>query len=122
MDIRIKGTNYQIPPEVERYLNERLGTLTKLLGEHAHISRCEVELARDAGRPRHGEHVWVAEIHLVYPGGSVYARNNSESINGAIDDVKEEVERQLRREKKLHIRILRKSGAMWKRLMRSWEE
>jgi ribosomal subunit interface protein len=122
MDVRVKGTNYVISPEVERYLDERLNALTKLLGEHANVARCEVELARDAGRPRHGANVWVAEIHLVYPGGSVYARNNSESINGAIDDVKDEVERQLHREKKLHIRILRKGGAMLKRLIRSGEE
>jgi ribosomal subunit interface protein len=122
MDVRVKGTNYSIPPEVESYLYERLNPLTKLLGEHADVARCEVELAKDAGRPRHGANIWVAEIHLVYPGGSVYARNNSESINGAIDDVKEEVERQLRREKRLHVRILRKGGAMLKRLMRSGEE
>lgn len=121
MDIRIKGTNYDVTPDVERYLNERLSTLAKLLGEHADISRCEVELVRDAGRPRHGTNVWAAEVHLVYPGGSVYAKNNSESINGAIDDVKEEIERQLRREKNLHIRFLRKGGALLKRLMRSEE-
>lgn len=51
----------------------------------------------------------------------VYARNNSESVNGAIDDVKEEVERQLLRERKLHRRIFRKGGAVLKRIMRFGE-
>ncbi|OGG48716.1 hypothetical protein A2704_03140 [Candidatus Kaiserbacteria bacterium RIFCSPHIGHO2_01_FULL_54_36b] len=119
MDIRIKATGYELTSETREYLDGRLASLEKLLGGDTSLVRCEVELGRDAGRPRHGANLWFAEIRVIVPGGSsVYARNNSESINGAIDDVKEEVERQLRQEKKLHIRVLRKSGAALKNLMR----
>lgn len=119
MDIRIKSTNYEITPEIESYLSERVATLEKLLGEKAEVARCEVELGRDAGRPRHGANIWFAEIRFVIPGeGPIYARNNSESVNGAIDDVKEEVERQLRKQRKAHRRFIRKSGAALKRMMR----
>lgn len=48
----------------------------------------------------------------------MYARNNASSVNAAIDDVKEEIERQLRREKKLHIRVMRKTGSAIKNWMR----
>ena len=69
--------------------------------------------------PRHGANIFFAEMHVMCPGGAnVYARNNAENINAAIDDVKEEVERQLRREKKLHIRLYRKGGALAKRMLR----
>ena len=119
MDIRIKATGYELTSETREYLDGRLASLEKLLGGDTSLVRCEVELGRDAGRPRHGANLWFAEIRVIVPGGSsVYARNNSESINGAIDDVKAEVERQLRQEKKLHIRVLRKSGAALKNLMR----
>src|SRR3989344_8810075 len=119
MDIRIKATDYQMTPAGRDYLDQRIVSLEKLLAGFEDTARIEVELGRDAGRPRHGANVWFAEIRIVCPGQSpVYARNNSESVNGAIDDVKEEVERQLRRERKLHIRVLRKSGAFAKRLMR----
>ena len=119
MDIRIKATGYELTSETREYLDGRLASLEKLLGGDTSLVRCEVELGRDAGRPRHGANLWFAEIRVIVPGvSSVYARNNSESINGAIDDVKEEVERQLRQEKKLHIRVLRKSGAALKNLMR----
>jgi len=119
MDVRIKATDYQVTPQVEAYLNQRIAALGKLLAGVEDIARIEVELGRDAGRPRHGKNIWFAEIRVVIPGESpVYARNNSESVNGAIDDVKEEVERQLRRERKLHIRFLRKGGALAKRLLR----
>ena len=119
MNIRIKATNYVLTPEVESYLSERLKSLEKFIGADLDVVRCEVELGRDAGRPRHGANIWFAEIAIIVPGRDrVYARNNSESVNGAIDDVKEEVERKLLRERKLHRRIVRKGGAILKRIMR----
>ena len=119
MDIRIKATEYEMTPDVAAYLDERARSIEKLLGEHVEAARCEIEVGRDAGRPRHGKNIFFAEIRVIYPGDkSVYARNNSESINGAIDDAKEEIMQQLRRGKRLHRRFLRHSGAMLKRLMR----
>jgi ribosomal subunit interface protein len=119
MNTRIKSTDYQITPEVSDYLNVRLLTLEKLLGEHAEVARCEVEVGLDAGGQKHGEHMWFAEITIRTPGGpNARATNRAASINAAIDDVKEEVERQLRREKQTHIRIIRKSGAVIKRLLK----
>lgn len=122
MDIRVKATNYELTSEVEKYLDERLRSLEKFIGADLDVVRCEVELGRDAGRPRHGKNLWFAEIAVIIPGRDrVYARNNSESINGAIDDVKEEIERQLLRYRKLHRRIFRKGGAILKRIMRFGE-
>ena len=119
MDIRVKTTDYSMTPDTSSYLDERIRSLEKLLASDAETARCEVELGRDAGRPRHGANIFFAEMHVICPGGAnVYARNNAETINAAIDDVKEEVERQLLRERKLHIRMWRKGGAYAKRLMR----
>lgn len=119
MDVRIKATDYQLTPEMAEYLDQRIASLAKFLAGAEDVARIEVELGRDAGRPRHGANIWFAEMKVIVPGsGHIYARNNSESVNGAIDDVKEEVERQLRRERKLHIRMLRKSGAFAKSLLR----
>src|SRR3990167_3430812 len=115
MDIRIKATDYQMTPAVRDYLDQRIVSLEKLLAGFEDTARIEVELGRDAGRPRHGANVWFAEIRIVCPGQSpVYARNNSESVNGAIDDVKEEVERQLRKNKRRTIRLTRRVGAQVK--------
>lgn len=119
MDIRIKATDYEITPEVSAYLDERIATLEKFLSGDTTLARCEVELGRAAGRPRHGANIWFAEMSIVQPGlARVYARNNAQTVNAAIDDVKEEVERQLRHDKKLHMRVLRKTGAAVKKWMR----
>ncbi len=119
MDIRIKATNYEMNTETSDYLASRLSHIEKLLGGDAEHTRCEVELGRDAGRPRHGQYVWFAEMQVIYPGGNrIRATNHSESINGAIDDAKAELERQLKRERKLHIRLARRGGALAKHLLR----
>jgi ribosomal subunit interface protein len=121
MEIRIRTTDYHMTQEVAAYLNERLRSLEKFLdAEIMESARCEVEIGRAAGRPRHGANIYFAEIQVIYPGEERFIRatNNSESINGAIDDAKDEVLRQLRREKKLHIRVARRAGAFAKGMMR----
>lgn len=121
METRIKS-DYQLTPEVREYLDGRLSTLEKFLGGNAELARCEVELGRAAGRPKHGKNLWFAEMCIVRPGRErIYARNNAETVNAAIDDVKEEIERQLLRDRQLHRRVFRKGGAVLKRIMRFGE-
>lgn len=119
MDIRIKATDYEMTSEASAYLDERTAAIEKMLGGDAHAARLEVELGRAAGRPRHGDHLYFAEMHLRYPGGGeVRATNNEPTINAAIDNAKEELLRQLRKERKGSMRTIRKTGAAIKRWMR----
>ncbi len=119
MNIRIKTTDYELTSETQSYLDDRVASLEKFLGDKANVARCEIELGRAAGGQRHGANMWFAEIRILSPGSAaVYARNNASTVNAAIDDVKEEVERQLRRGKKLHIRVMRKTGSAIKNWMK----
>ncbi len=119
MDLRIKATGFELSPEIQNYIRERVVSIERFAGNAPHL-RLEVEVGRDAGGQRHGANLWFAEMRVIIPGAKgAYARNNAGSVNAAIDDVKEEVERQIRRERKLHIRLLRTGGSMIKRLMRS---
>ena len=86
MDTRIKTTDYQMTPETRTYLDQRVASLAKALTGFEDVARIEVEIGRDAGRPRHGANIWFAEMQVIVPGQErVYARNNYESVNGAID-------------------------------------
>ncbi len=119
MDIRIKATNYEMTPEVAAYLDERVTSIEKILGAEASAARCEIEIGKAAGNQRHSEHMWKAEFLVTYPGGPVArATNHAVSVNAAIDDAKEELVRQLRREKGLHRSFIRKTGSAIKRFMR----
>lgn len=119
MDIRIKTTEYEITPAVKKYLNIRIAGIEKLLGADAVISRCEVEIGRAAGKPRHGEHLYFAEFLIRAPRRKmVRATNNEPTINAAIDNAKEEALRQLRKQKTVRTDKTRKEGARVKRALR----
>jgi ribosomal subunit interface protein len=122
MDIRIKADGFEMTEAMSAYLDERLKHIEKLLANDAELTRCEVELGRDAGRPRHGANILYVEMQLFRPGEpSLRATNHSESVNGAIDDAKAELERQLGNEKRVNTRELRKGGEEAKRLLREEE-
>lgn len=119
MDIRTKATDYVITPEVSAYLDERLAAIEKMLGDESAAARCEVEIGRAAGNQRHGDHSWFAEFIISVPGRDrIIARNNEATVNAAIDNAKDEALAQLRTEKQTSRRMLRKTGAAIKRLMR----
>ncbi len=118
MDIRIKTDDFQMTPDVQATLDKALASIEKILSNDTGTARCEVELGRASGRHK-SDYMWFAEVRIISPGGTpVYARNNASTVNAAIDDVKEEVERQLRRGKKLHIRVMRKTGSAIKNWMK----
>lgn len=122
MNIRIKTTDYEMPPDVSAYLDERIAAIEKLLGADALVARLEVEIARAAGNQRHGDHMWRAEFLLAYPGSEpVRASNNAATVNAAIDDAKQELARQLRSGRKSSRTLMRRAGAAIKRLMRMEE-
>lgn len=119
MDIRTRATDFELNAGTADYLQQKLATIEKMLGEEARHARCEVELGRSGGAQRHGEYTWFAEIQVMCPGSPrIVARNQEPSINAAIDNAKEEVMVQLRKSKRAHTRVLRKTGAAIKRWMR----
>ncbi len=120
MDIRLKAKKQvALTTAIQKYLDTRLRSLERLLGSHAELARCEVELGRAAGKKHQSDHMWFAEVHIKAPGGiSAYAKNHAASVNAAIDDVKEEVERQLRTAKKVRVTKRKKQGREAKHALR----
>ena len=120
MDLRIKTTSYKLTPEVAKYLDQKLVSLEKLLGaEAAEKTRCEVEIGKASGK-NSSDYMYYAEIRIYTTGGKpLYARNHAATPNAAIDDVKEEAERQVRKEKKSRTTDNKKKGREVKRKLRS---
>lgn len=110
-----------MPPEIADYLDKKLADIRKLLDERYEEARCEVEVGRAVGRPERGN-IWRAEINLKYKGQVYRAEAPGETVNAAIDEVKDEITRQMRRERKVHIRLARRGGALLKRMIRFGRE
>lgn len=119
MDVRIRSTGFELTTAISDYAEDKLMSIRHLLGASDTPARCEVELGRLVGNQRHGD-VWFAEINLHDAKGMRYfAREEGESVNAAIDVVKDEILSQLRKHKQVDRGVLKKSGAMLKRLLRS---
>ena len=119
MDIRVKATKFKMTGATSDYLEARLRPLERHLGAAADLARCEVEISRAGGDKQQSDHMWLAEVHIIIPGQkSIYAKNHAASVNASIDDVKEEVERQIRKVKKTGRTERKKVGAKVKRMLR----
>ena len=118
--MRIKATNYKLTADAEKYLDARLQSIENLLGSvDAERTRCEVEIGKAAGNKHSSDYMWYAEIRVLTPGAKpLYARNHAASVNAAIDDVKEEAVRQVRKEKKMRDTHVKKKGREVKRVLR----
>jgi ribosome-associated translation inhibitor RaiA len=54
----------------------------------------------------------------IFPDRKISSRAIIQKASTAIDDVKEEIERQIRKSKRLYAHIIRRGGALAKRLLR----
>lgn len=118
METRIRTTDYHMTPDVSVYLDDRLATLDKLIDANDESALCEVEIGRDGGKKQHSDHQWFVEIRVVAAGVNAFAKNRAETVNKAIDDVKEEMERQLRQSKGKKNTLNKRQGKSFKDWLR----
>lgn len=117
MDLRIKTTDYQLTDETRSYLDDKIASIKKILGNEAASARCEVTLGRAVGHSENGD-VWRAEIIVQNSGERHVAAARAESINAAIDQAKDEMLQQLRKSKGKEVSLMRRMGARLKKFAR----
>lgn len=114
MQVSVKATRFEMTPDVDQYLNEKLSAIEKLIPptEADDEVRCDVELEKTTEQ-QHGM-IWRAEINMTIQGELYRADAYGEDINTAIDEVRDEVMKRIRRNKKKRSSIMRRSGAKLK--------
>ena len=121
MDTTIKSTNYEMTESVGDYIEERLMAVRKHLGANDAPMRCEVEVGRRAAHSKHGEN-YFAEVQLVRPGEHIVrAVAEAETVQAAIDIVKDEILAILRKDKTKQSSRLRRLSAQVKEWLRFGE-
>ena len=105
--------------ETADYLDEKMATIGKLVTDSG--AHYDIELGRAEGHAQQGN-VWRAEITLLQKGDQLRVEAVGESINAAIDAVKDEMLQQLRKNKGRNFTLARRMGARLKRLARFGRE
>ncbi len=116
MNIRVKTTNVSLSPAISAYVDKRLAKTTKLVGGDPSIM-CDIELGKISAHHQKGD-IFRAEIHIVGPGLDAYASSEHEDLYAAIDEVRDEIMRDLRAKKGKRLSYIRRSGARVKDMVK----
>lgn len=91
MKFLIQGTGVELTPSIKQYIEEKIGSLNKFLKRFDQdIISAQVEVGKIKSNQRHGE-VFRAEVNLSIGGDLLRAENTAESIQAAIDFVKDDL-------------------------------
>ena len=120
MRYNIKGTDIQITPENRAYVEKRLASLDKFVG-NLEASRTDVELKFEALRD--GQRYY-AELMLHEPGlpKVLRAEARGDALYEAIDIAAAELFRNLTQTKRKRLNVFRRSAVKAKEYLRGWRD
>ncbi len=119
MVINFKITHAEVPDAVREYALKKLKKIERLLGEEGAHTVCDIELSLSA--PRHSGPVHYAEVNLHTPKKLYRATAEEESFEAALDEVKDELFKELSRDRGKRREEERKGGAQAKKMLRGEE-
>lgn len=114
--IKLQGTNLDLTPQIKDYLNEKLEDIDKFLSNAAGTQEAQVELAKTTGHHQKGE-IYRAEIMISLKGKTVRAESTEEDIRQAIDEIKEDISREIKKYKEKKTTEGRKGARLFKKLL-----
>mgnify|MGYP001582149224 CR=1 FL=1 len=99
MNIIVRGSKIDLTPPIKTFVEQKLTTLEKNIPIRARsTAECRVEIGRPSRHHRSGP-VYYAEVNLAIGSKLYRAVSEHEDVRAAIDVVRDDVVRQLRREK-----------------------
>ena len=116
MNINIKATNIELTDAIREYVNKRVSSLEKLIKDGAIIS---VEVGRTTNHHNKGD-IFKAEINIKNDGEVFYADVEREDLYSAIDEVKEEISRKLKRNKGRTTTLYRRGAKSVKKMLKGF--
>ena len=98
MRIIIKSSVIELTPILKRYIEEKFGALNKFLEhwENEDAIEAKIEIARTTKHHYKGD-VFYAEANFSFPGNSLRAEATTADIYNSIDEIHDEIKRQLRK-------------------------
>ena len=112
----VKATNIGLTDELSDYIEKKLEGLEKFINPQDESVLCNVEVAQTTKHHRTGD-IFRAEFHLHVAGKYLNAVSEKDSIFAALDEVKDEMTRELEVYKTKKNTLLKKGSAWIKRML-----
>jgi putative sigma-54 modulation protein len=116
MNINTKATGITITPSISEYVEKKVGMLEKFFRGAGDVL-VNVEVGKTTKHHKSGS-VFRAEIQIMAQGQDYYASVEKDDLYAAIDEVKDEIIRELTSRKKKTLRLFRRGGAQIKSLIK----
>lgn len=116
MKIKLKTTNFRLLPDIETYLEDKLNALDRFLPRDESIF-ADVELAKTTNHHQKGN-VFKAEVNISVPGRLIRAQAEEWDLRVAIDEVKNELQLELRKYKEKNSTLYKKGARLAKKMLR----
>ena len=125
MQINIKSKNLDLTDSIYVYIDRKIGELDKFINVKTeefkggrNAVEAFVEVGRISYRHKKGD-VFRAEVQITVPGNyTIRAESTQPDLHLAIDKVKDELQRQLKRYKEKQRTKIKKRGRRFKKLLR----
>jgi putative sigma-54 modulation protein len=118
MHIVTKATNFQVTEALSDYVEKKLGPVKKFVdAEDETVAFIDVELGKSTNHHRSGD-IFRAEVNFCIKGKCYRASSEKDNIYSAIDDIKDEITRELVKDKDKRQNIIHRSGAKMKEMIR----
>jgi putative sigma-54 modulation protein len=117
MQITIKATNIELTEAIRDYVNKKFNSVSKFIQRTDESALCRVEVGKVTQHHNKGD-VFRAEGKLHIAGKELYASSEKEDLYVAIDDVKDELVRELKTTKEKKINMVRRGGARIKDMLK----
>ena len=119
MRVQIKATSIELSPSIEEYARKRVESLEKYFKkDNPEDILVSVEVAKTTRHHKSGD-IFKAEIFVRAKGKEYYALSEKEDLYSAIDDVKDEIEREVSSWKDKSRTLFRRGGARIKNIIKS---
>lgn len=119
MNINIKATNVEISEQLSTYLTDKLESVKHFLGSPGEEVSAKVELGRETKHHRQGD-LFRAEINLHLPGKNLRAVGRGEDLFVAMDQMRDEIVREITSYRSKQKTLLRRGGRALKNFLHRW--
>lgn len=110
----IKATNLELTDALRTLVEQKFDTLEKFIGNETDVS-CDIELEKMTNSQN--GNIFRAEANLFLRGKLYRAEATTDQIEKSIDEVPDELARELQKSQSRTKTLVKKGGAMFKRMM-----
>jgi putative sigma-54 modulation protein len=109
MKIIVQAINFKLDEAISDFIDDKVGDLERALGSaNSESVEARVELGKPSGHHKKGD-VFYAEVNLKMPGKLLRATSENWDLRLAITEVKDELQRQIRKYKQKMVAKTRRS-------------